>query len=272
MRFKAVGERYGAAWKATHAFALAMSVASLIKAHNANAQEAAMPPLSPSCRAPAADIATPAPLPHLTAALRSGRLIRVLAIGSSSTVGVGASSPAKNYPAQLEAILERTFRNLDVVVINRGVSGEVAAQTAERFKREVAESRPDLVLWQVGTNDALARVPVEAFKSVVREALQWLKGQAVDTVLIGLQYSPRVARDDSATAIRRAIRGLAVEEGVLLVRRFEAMRFIANAKEGELLSADDLHQNDLGYRCMAEHIARALVISALSPTTTVARP
>jgi acyl-CoA thioesterase-1 len=136
----------------------------------------------------------------------------------------------------------------------------------------VAESRPDLVLWQVGTNDALARVPVEAFKSVVREALQWLKGQAVDTVLIGLQYSPRVARDDSATAIRRAIRGLAVEEGVLLVRRFEAMRFIANAKEGELLSADDLHQNDLGYRCMAEHIARALVISALSPTTTVARP
>ena len=75
-------------------------------------------------------------------------------------------------------------------------------------------------------------------------------------MLIGLQYSPRVPQDESATAIRRAIRDLAAEEGVLLVRRNEAMQFIANAKEGELLSGDDLHQNDLGYRCMAEHIAR----------------
>ena len=59
---------------------------------------------------------------------------------------------------------------------------------------------------------------------------------------------------------------------MLLVRRYEAMQFIANAKEGELLSGDDLHQNDLGYRCMAEHIARALVVSALNPTVGVARP
>ena len=70
------------------------------------------PPLSPSCRAPIYDIAAPAPLPHVAAALRSERTIRVMAIGSSSTVGVGASSPAKAYPAQLEAILEKTFRNL----------------------------------------------------------------------------------------------------------------------------------------------------------------
>jgi len=208
----------------------------------------------------------------MTAALKGGRTIRVLAIGSSSTVGVGASSPAKNYPAQLETILERTFRTLDVVIINRGVSGEVASQTAERLRREVGENQPDLVLWQVGTNDALARVPVEAFKSVARDALQWLKRQGVDTVLIGLQYSPRVAQDEAATAIRRAIRDLAAEERVLLVRRYEAMQFIANAKEGELLSGDELHQNDLGYRCMAEHIARALVISALGFNTGVARP
>jgi len=208
----------------------------------------------------------------VTAALKARRTIRVLAIGSSSTVGVGASSPAKNYPAQLEAILEGTFRNLDVVMVNRGVSGEAAAQTAERLKQAVAETKPNLVLWQVGTNDTLAKVPAEAFKTTVRDALRWLKGQDVDAVLIGLQYSPRVVQDEAATAIRRAIRDLAAEEGVLLVRRYEAMRFIADAKEGELLSGDALHQNDLGYRCMAEHIARAVVISALSANVGVGRP
>jgi acyl-CoA thioesterase I len=268
MQVKAASARQAVVRRCIHALGLLAGIVT----PPAKAQEAATPPLSPSCRAPASDIAIPAPLPHMTAALKGARTIRVLAIGSSSTVGVGASSPAKNYPAQLEAILERTFRNLDVVVVNRGVSGEVAAQSAERLRREVAENKPDLVLWQVGTNDALGRVPIEGFKSVVREAMQWLKGQAVDTVLIGLQYSPRVAQDESATAIRRAIRDLAAEEGVLLVRRYEAMQFIANTKEGELLSGDDLHQNDLGYRCMAEHIARALVVSALNPTVGVARP
>ncbi|HSH79449.1 MAG TPA: SGNH/GDSL hydrolase family protein, partial [Herpetosiphonaceae bacterium] len=117
-------------------------------------------PLSPSCRAPLHDIAAPAPLPHVAAVLRSQGRIRVVAIGSSSTVGVGASSPVKTYPAQLELILERTFKDLDVIIANRGVSGELATATAERLRKELGVEQPDLVLWQVGTNDALAKVPV----------------------------------------------------------------------------------------------------------------
>ena len=112
---------------------------ALVSVPSLRAEEAAdPPPLSPSCRAPIQNIAAPAPLPHLTAALRSERRILVMAIGSSSTVGVGASSPAKTYPAQLETILERTFKTLDVVVLNRGVSGELATATAERLKREIS--------------------------------------------------------------------------------------------------------------------------------------
>jgi len=187
-----------------------------------------------------------------------------MAIGSSSTVGVGASSPAKTYPAQLEAILEKTFKNLDVVVTNRGVSGELAAATAERLKSNIPLDQPDLVLWQVGTNDALAKVPAEDFKSTVQTTVQSLKEHRIDTVLVGLQYSPRVARDEHHTAIRQALREVASAENVLLVHRFEAMQFVERTKEGDLLSRDGLHQNDLGYRCMAEHIARAVVVSAFS--------
>jgi len=222
------------------------------------------PPLSPSCRAPISDIATPAPLPHVAVALKSERTVRVMAIGSSSTVGVGASSPAKTYPAQLEAILEKTFKNLDVVVINRGLSGELAAATAERLKSDIPLDQPDLVLWQVGTNDALAKVPADEFKATVQSTVRWLKERRIDTVLVGLQYSPRVIQDAHHTAIRQALREVASAENVLLVHRFTAMQFIADTKEGELLSRDGLHQNDLGYRCMAEHIARAVVVSAFS--------
>ncbi|MDB5558936.1 MAG: lipolytic protein family [Enterovirga sp.] len=229
----------------------------------ASAQEPVVPPaLSLTCDVPPADIAAPAPLPHLEAAIAARRQIKVLAIGSSSTAGIGASSAAHNYPAQFEAILEKTFRGLDVVVQNRGVSGEVATATADRLRTIVGLDKPDLVLWQVGTNDALARLPVDDFKATVSGTVRWLKEHQIDTVLVGLQYTFAVSKDEYYAAIRRALHEIAAGENVPLVRRYEAMEYIERGKKGQLLSADELHLNDLGYRCMAEHVVRAVVVSA----------
>jgi len=86
--------------------------------------------------------------------------IHILAIGSSSTFGIGASTLDRTYPFQLQDILEKTFKGHDIYISNSGTSGELAA-TAERVKTEVELKQPDLVLWQVGTNDVLAGVPVE---------------------------------------------------------------------------------------------------------------
>ena len=189
----------------------------------------------------------------------------MLAIGSSATVGVGAPSRRLSYPAQLEDILERAIKGLNVEMTSRGVSGEVAATTAERLRMQVAGTEPDLVLWQLGTNDALSRVPVEAFEATVRDALRWLREHGIDVVLVGLQYTPSLAKDTHYVAIKEALRRLATEENVLLVRRFEAMQFIAAAgSKAGLPDGDELHHGDLGYRCVAEHVARALVLNAFA--------
>ena len=203
-----------------------------------------------------------APLPRTVERLRIGGRLRVLAIGSSSTAGIGASSPSKTYPSQLEDILERAFKGLDVSIVNRGVSGEVAAMTSERLKTQVALENPDLVLWQVGTNDALAHVPVESFVATIRDTIGWLKNHKIDVVLVGLQFTQRLARDEHYAVIRGNLHKTAVAENVLLVRRFEAMEFLERAKSEPMVSDDGLHLNDLGYHCMAEHIARAVVVSA----------
>jgi lysophospholipase L1-like esterase len=212
-------------------------------------------------------LAAPASLPHLTAALKDKTTIHIVAIGSSSTFGIGASTLDKTYPFQLQDILEKSFQGRDVYVSNSGTSGELAAATAERVKNEVALKQPDLVLWQVGTNDVLAGAPVEDFRATVQSTIRWLKDHGIDTALIGLQYSPAVEKDERHKAIGRVIREVASAENVLLVRRYDAMEFLANFKLEELLSDDELHQNDLGYRCMAEHVARAVIVSAfpLSP-------
>lgn len=216
--------------------------------------------LTPPCRAPEADIASPAPLPRVADMLQRQAPLRVLATGSSSTAGIGASSPRMTYPAQFEEILEKSLKGTDLEVVNRGVSGEVAAETADRLKAEMDMVKPDLVLWQVGTNDAVRGIAAADVEATVRATVRWLKDSRADVVLVGLQYTPRLARDVHYARIREAIQRVAASENVLLVRRFDAMQFIARTKANlEMLSADGFHLNDLGYHCMAEHVAQAIV-------------
>jgi hypothetical protein len=63
--------------------------------------------------------------------------ILVLAIGSSSKQGVGASSPAASYPALLQLALSRRFPEADVDVINAGKGAEAADRTLERMNAEL---------------------------------------------------------------------------------------------------------------------------------------
>jgi len=91
-------------------------------------------------------------------------------------------------------MLEKSLKGVNIEVVNRGISGEVAKTTAERLRLEIPGISPDLVLWQLGTNDALARVPVVEFEATVRETIDWLKQRNIDVVLIGLRYTPNLAK------------------------------------------------------------------------------
>ena len=159
-------------------FALALVAASaLIPATSVSddlATTAAPNAVSPSASAtnPSISHLSNMELPRLGQALRATHSAKVLAIGSSSTAGVGASSPSHTYVARLEINLESTLKGADFEVIGHGLSGEVAQGAADRMKREVEEVKPDLVIWQVGTNDALRHVAMDSFK----ECLMCLRG------------------------------------------------------------------------------------------------
>ena len=216
--------------------------------------------MSVKCAVPGSSLAERVHLPRLAGRLRKNKKPVVLAVGSSSTWGAGASDRGHTYPAQLETILEKAWADKDVDVINRGVSGEVAATTADRLLNLAAEIRPDLVLWQLGTNDAVLRVRIEDFEKTVRTTIDKLRQGGIDVVLVGLQYTPKWARDKHYFDIRSTLYKVAKEEKVLYVRRYAAMEFIANThKNLQIMARDKFHLNDLGYQCMAEHVAQAVI-------------
>ena len=234
---------------------LAMAPAAVIKI------PAAPPTLSSDCRTRrvAGDLFR-RPLRALSRAVRAKRQVRVLAIGSSSTAGVGASSPSATYIARLETTLEGSLKGMDFDVMGRGLSGEVAQGAADRMMHEVAETKPDLVVWQLGTNDALRHISVDKFKACVKTTLAWLADNKIDVVLIDPQYGEALTRDEYYEKMVGAVAEVAREAHVLLVDRFEAMRELQRER-GDLfyLSSDQLHPNDRGHRCMAEQLARAIV-------------
>jgi len=144
--------------------------------------------------------------------------------------------------------------------VGRGQSGEMAQGAADRMKREVEETRPDLVVWQVGTNDALRHVSIDSFKTCLKTTLAWLAENKIDVVLIDPQYGDALTKDEYYEKVVAALGEVAREARVLLVDRFEAMRELQRER-GDLfyLSSDQLHLNDRGHRCMAEQLARAIV-------------
>lgn len=217
-------------------------------------------PLSSECQVSGLTLAGNAALPNLAKALKEKRPIRVLSIGASSRAGW---DPVRGgYHRIIESLLEKTIKGLDVQIIDRGISGELAKAAAERLNVEVALTEPDVVLWQTGTDDAMARIPIDEFKATVTDMIRWLKEHNVDVVVVGLQYARTMASDAHYQAVRLALKEVADAEKVLRIGRYEAMEMIDRARSAKgQAKPDDLVIAETGYACMAEFVARAISVA-----------
>ena len=244
-----------------------MAIGAVVSAQGRAAAEAApVPPASQPAPAPysrdcqigSTAIVEESALPHVAAALQSRKQIRILAIGASPIMSRRVNG---GHGETMRQLLKQSVQGLDVVMINRGVSGELSAQAAVRIKNEVALTEPDLVLWQVGTNDALAYVPLDEFQNTVEDTLGWLKEHKVDVVLVGLQYVDQMALDDNYRAVRDLLRKIAIKENVMIVRRYEAQQFLArNESGGGGLVPYEFERSEAGYICHAQYMARAITL------------
>lgn len=242
------------------------------------AQVAAQPAQAPApaCSAPPQLTKFTHRLPRLADRVAQRAPITIVAMGSSSTAGAGASSAAATYPARLEALLkERAAGAMPITVLNRGMGGEEIRDMLRRFDRDVIAAKPDLVLWQLGTNSVLHDDEISGNGGLLAGELAVLKQIGVDVVLINPQYAPKVLAHHDIAKMVELISATAKTSSVELFDRFAIMKYWRETRElpfETFLSPDLLHMNDWGYDCVAQLLADAITDAATRTPLTAGMP
>ena len=251
--------------------AIALAASWFVPSTPAQAQES---PDASSCSVPPALIRVDQPL--LRTATRLGRRpFRIVAIGSSSTEGAGASGPEASYPAVLARELSQRFPNASIAVFNKGVGGERIDATIARFEKDVVALNPDVVVWQVGTNDATANDAIDHFEASLLAGIQQLRVKGKDLILMSPQFSPRMNVRSNQLLYIETIRSAAQRYGIQLFRRFDIMNFwVASGQLNvpDLIIGDGLHMTDLGYYCTAVLLADMLETAAKAGESVMGSP
>ena len=220
---------------------------------------------APSCTAPQEMTHFKVGLPNTAGAIGSGKALVIVAIGSSSTRGVGASDPAHTYPALLTEDLRRRWPQLAVTVVNKGVSGEIASQMLARFEGDVLPYHPQLIIWQTGTNHTLRTGDIGGYIDTVREGISRLKATRADVILMNPQFAPRVIARPTHPFIVDSISAVAHDMNVAVFRRFAVMRHLISSgqfKMEDIISSDGLHMNDVSYNCIARLLGDSIAAAA----------
>jgi acyl-CoA thioesterase-1 len=211
------------------------------------------------------------PLEVARASVAEKKELRIVAMGSSSTQGYGASNPSFAYPAQLKMNLDKILPGVDVHVFNKGVGGEDADEEVKRMNADVKDHKAQIVVWQVGTNSAIRRTPLDKFAAKLRDGIDIGRKLGPEFVLMNLQYVPAVVALPDEEEYARVMAEVAKEKNVGLFRRFEIMRAWYNdgMPYAQFVTNDGLHLNDFGQKCIGKLLSLSILNSVKPPQLTV---
>jgi lysophospholipase L1-like esterase len=159
----------------------------------------------------------------------------------------------------MRAELLRLRPGLQLDVVNSGRNADTIPGNIARFERDVFAHAPDLVIWQVGTNDVTWLESNDSLTQKISDGIRALKASGADVVVMDQQYAP-VILASQYSKMQTAIAEAAKRESVPLFSRFALMqRAVEGGVSMSALTAwDGLHNSAEGYDCVGRAIARAI--------------
>jgi lysophospholipase L1-like esterase len=218
---------------------------------------------SETCLAVNQDLTLGAPLPRTAAIFKANGRLKIVAIGSSSTVGLWMLNRDLTYPEVMKRELLRLNPAAQIEIVNSGRNGDTIPGNVARFERDVFAHNPDLVVWQLGSNDLTWMESVDGLKKKITDGVHALRASGADVILMDQQYTP-VILASQYSKMQSAIAAAASQDRVAFFPRFELMHKTVESGVGigALSSFDGLHMSGDGYDCIGRALARAIAASA----------
>jgi acyl-CoA thioesterase-1 len=234
----------------------ASCLVSLVGVYAPGAAAIELPNNVQRCLSLAAGLDLGAPPARTRAKLRTGKPVTIVALGSSSTSGFGTFGPG--YPEALQAELSSRHPALRINVVNSGRMADTLGGMLARLDSDVLRYKPDLVVWQFGTNDVVWHGIASDETERLRQGIARLKKAGADVILMDLQYAPWVLMNPSHEKMENLITGVARVEKVGLFPRFSLMHRALAQGVGGLVFLDGLHNSGAGYQCIGRALARMI--------------
>jgi acyl-CoA thioesterase I len=156
----------------------------------------------------------------------------ILVYGDSLSAAYGIPQGA-GWVALLEERLKQ--RKANYTVVNASISGETSAGGAARIGAALAQSRPAIVILELGANDGLRGLPVKEMKANLTSIVRAAKRQGARVLVLGMRLPPNYGQDYTRT-FHAAFREIAREESTALVPFV-----LEGVNRRELFQSDNLH-------------------------------
>jgi lysophospholipase L1-like esterase len=130
-------------------------------------------------------------LKHVAEAAQKEKRLTIAVVGTGSSILAGPDGPRSAYPARLEAALKQKLPSVAVKVVTLARTRMTAEDLAKGMEKVLVDEKPDLVIWQTGTLDAIRRIDPDEFRAGLEEGVETLHKGGADVILMNMQYSPR---------------------------------------------------------------------------------
>jgi hypothetical protein len=201
-------------------------------------------------------------LKHTNAVVTKDRRLTIVVVGTGSSALAGPDGPGSAYPARLEAALQRRLPSVAVKVVPLVRSRMTAEDMVQGMGKLLIDEKPDLVVWQTGTLDAIRRVEPEDFRTALEDGVETLHKGGADVILMNMQYSPRTESMIALGPFADAMRVVAQQNEIPLFDRLAIMRNWSDTGAFDLYATGK--DNVLAHRvhdCIGRGIA-AMIIDA----------
>ena len=181
---------------------------------------------------------------------------RVVFIGNSITEGWSLHHP--------EFFMDKPY-------INRGIGGQTTPQMLIRFRQDVIDLKPTIVVILAGTNDIAGNTGPMTLEMIVNNIISMTEiahangiKVIISSVLPAFDYSwkPGLNPDKKIPMLNDMLKQYAENKGFVYLDYFSSMVDERNGLKKEY-GADGVHPNEMGYKVMAP-LAEAAIAKSLN--------